>query len=464
MKRILKMNLNHSLLFAGLLLSFYACKEEELVFPKQEGQEVIVTETRPTAKPTNLTLVSAFNQNVEIHWPALSDRVVKAQIKYKDGSEKVLEVTKFTDPVVIHLNELKSYDFLLQYFTADGTPSKVTKTVLTPRPFEADFKMSNLSVNPIPGGVEFIFPKTSDREILGTISYVLNGKIMNHSFKSNLTDTVRVGDLVDDTKKIDFVLSLNDELWKRNLNTQKELAPGMLVYKMILPSLTSSMDGNNAILQWKNVTGDPIDIKCTYVGFSGQKTVTVTKNTDSNGSLRIDVGGKPGVLKVVVSSEGGSSPEQSLLLYAPIAKNLWSATVSSIETNEGEANGKGSSLIDGDINTYWHSTWSSGNFNYPHWFIINFGKVENFTKFGMIRRHNNTTGGFKTFNVEVSVDGTNWTMVGKDLTFNSAEATATWQDYIITPTRAQYVRITMTVPFTAGATSTHLAEFRAFDL
>lgn len=119
------------------MLAIHGCKEEELVFPKNANTEIEVSENRPTARPTNLTYVSAFNQTIEIHWPELSDRVVKAQIKYTDdGAEKVLDITKFDDPVIINLKEVKNYEFALQYFTADGTPSKVTKTELSPRPLK----------------------------------------------------------------------------------------------------------------------------------------------------------------------------------------------------------------------------------------------------------------------------------------------------------------------------------------
>lgn len=464
MKRRFKLKMSSFLLFGGLLLAFNACKEEELIFPPQVGEGTEVTEMRPTARPTNLTYVSAFNKNVEIYWPALSDRVVKAQIKYTDdGVEKVLDVTKFDTPTIIGVSEVKAYAFALQYFTADGTPSKVSKTELIPRTYEADYKIENMSVEPISGGVEFVFPKTSEREIPVKVSYVLDGKPMQQNLSSNKMDTLRIRGFEDETKIIDFITKMDDEVWKRNLSTNTQIAPGIISYKAIVPTLTTFIDGKDAVLSWKNVTGNAVNVTFTYEGVGEPKTASITKSRDSEGSLRLDVGGRGGVIKAIISDEGGTSPLQKILLFAPIARTNWTAQVSSIETNEGADNGKASSLIDGNINTYWHSTWSSEGFNYPHWFIINFGKVESLGKFGMIRRHNNTGGGFKTFNIEVSLDGKAWTIVGQNLTFHSEASPAAWQDYELTPVKAQYVRITMTVPYTAGATSTHLAEFRAFE-
>lgn len=137
--------------------------------------------------------------------------------------------------------------------------------------------------------------------------------------------------------------------------------------------------------------------------------------------------------------------------------------VSSVETNEGADNGKGSSLIDGNISTYWHSTWSSGNNPvYPHWFIVDLKKECLFESIEMIRRHNNTGGGFNTFKVEYSVDRSSWNILATDLVFNSTTTPATWQKYSFEPVTARYVRITA-LTSSGGSTSTHLAEINVYE-
>ena len=459
------MKINRLLFVASMILVVNACKEEELIFPPQTDQETVVTETRPAAKPSNLNLVSAFNKSVEIYWPAVSDRVAKAEVTYKEGDEiKKVAVTNFDEPTILYLEETAVYNFGMQYFTSDGTPSKVASAAVRPRPFEADYKMDNILVQPAEEGVFFIFPKTSERAIPGKISYEIDGKVSERMLNTNIEDTIRIGGLTDVTKEINFKIQLKDDLWKRDLSIQEAETPGVLVYKLVVPTLKVAMEGNNAAIQWTNSTGTPIDVKVTYQGADTEIQESVSKDTDLNGKLSFDVGGKPGMLKVSVVSEGGTSPVQTFALYAPIPRTTWSAEVSSTEANEGAANGKASSLIDGDINTYWHSTWSSSdNPVYPHWFIINFGKVENFAKFGMIRRHNNTTGGFKTFDVEVSLDGTAWTKVATDLIFKSDDNPAAWQDFVLPTVKTQYVRIMIKTPMYTSS-STHLAEFRAFSL
>lgn len=464
MKRNFKMSWAFNAILGAFLLSMGSCKEEELVFPPQGDQETIVTQTRPTAKPTNLTYVSAFNQNIEIHWPTLSDRVVKAQIKYKEGSaDKVLDVTKFNDPTIIHLSELKAHDFSLQYFTSDGTGSKVTKTLLSPRAYEVDFKLENISVQAIPGGVTFIFPNTSQRELPGKLSYAVGGKTFEVDLKGNKQDTVTVSNLTDETKKIDFSLKFHDDQWKRTATVQSQVAPGLLTYKLILSTVVPFMEGNNLVLAWDNETQDPVTVNVQYELNGVKKTATLNESTDVKGKLSFDVQGKATAIAYTLETEGLASPIQHSQVnpLGLLSKSPWSAETSSVEAQEGAANGKPQSLIDGDITTFWHSTWSDGEPPYPHWFIVDMSKVEVLGRFGMIRRYNNTTGGFKTFNIEVSLDKVNWTMAGKDLTFNSADSPAAWQDYSVTPVKARYIRITMTVPMNTAA-STHLGEFRAY--
>jgi len=465
MKRNFKMSSAFNVILGAFLLSVGSCKEEELVFPPKGDQEAIVTETRPTAKPTNLTYVSAFNQNIEVHWPALSDRVIKAQVSYKDGtSDKVLDVTKFNEPTIIHLSELKSYDFSLQYFTSDGTGSKITKTSLSPRAYEVDYKIENVTVQSIPGGVTFIFPTTSQRELPGKLSYSVAGKPFEVDLKGNNVDTVTVSNLTDETQKIDFSLKFQDDQWKRTATAQPKMAPGLLTYKLILPTVVPYMEGTNLVLTWENETRDPVTVNVQYELNGVKKTAVIEKSTDVKGKLSFDVQGKATEIAYTMETEGIASPVQKTQVnpLGLLSKTMWSAETSSIETQEGAANGKPQSLIDGDITTFWHSTWSSGNNPvFPHWFIVDMSKIEVFGRFGMIRRHNNTTGGFKTFNIEVSLDKINWKIVGKDLTFNSADSPAAWQDYSLTPVKARYIRITMTAPMNS-ATSTHLAEFRAY--
>jgi len=168
----------------------------------------------------------------------------------------------------------------------------------------------------------------------------------------------------------------------------------------------------------------------------------------------------------VVDVNGGQSKEitQTFHVYnlSKIAKNELSAEVSSTETNEGTANGMASSLLDDDIQTYWHSTWWPNSLEYPHWIIVDLGKERNFGAIEMIRRHNNTTGGFKNFRIEYSSNKTSWTTLADNLVFNSADSPAAFQRFVTKTVNTRYIRIYITAPWGSSA-STHLAEINVFE-
>lgn len=148
-----------------------------------------------------------------------------------------------------------------------------------------------------------------------------------------------------------------------------------------------------------------------------------------------------------------------------IANTELRAEVSSTESGEGAGNGVAASLIDGNINSYWHSTWSSSsNPVFPHWIILDLGSTRPFTALEMIRRHNNTAGGFKGFNVEYSSDKVVWNVLQKDLVFNSADSPAAFQRYSFTPVNTRYIRIYMTSPYNGTQTNTHLAEVKVYEV
>lgn len=57
------------------------------------------------------------------------------------------------------------------------------------------------------------------------------------------------------------------------------------------------------------------------------------------------------------------------------------------------------SIIDEDINTYWHARWGGSASNYPHWFIIDLGEEVTIAQVGMARRTGDDRGqkGYQVF-------------------------------------------------------------------
>lgn len=82
-----------------------------------------------------------------------------------------------------------------------------------------------------------------------------------------------------------------------------------------------------------------------------------------------------------------------------------------IETFTQESSeGAKENLVDGDINTYWHSAWSSGVQPLPHWITMDFGEPVELGAFSYWFRQNNgdVAGRPSKWAIEVSDNGENW--------------------------------------------------------
>lgn len=72
--------------------------------------------------------------------------------------------------------------------------------------------------------------------------------------------------------------------------------------------------------------------------------------------------------------------------------------------------GPKANLFDGNINTYWHSAWSSNVAPLPHWIIVNFPEETAIgaMKYYFRQNNNDSNGRPSQFALETSEDGTHW--------------------------------------------------------
>lgn len=75
--------------------------------------------------------------------------------------------------------------------------------------------------------------------------------------------------------------------------------------------------------------------------------------------------------------------------------------------------GPKSNLVDGNINSYWHTAWSSGVAPLPHWIQIDFAEETKLGGFKYYFRQNNgdVNGRPNKWDLQVSENGTDWTTV-----------------------------------------------------
>jgi len=110
-------------------------------------------------------------------------------------------------------------------------------------------------------------------------------------------------------------------------------------------------------------------------------------------------------------------------------------TASSEETQDED--NKAANVIDGDIDTIWHTKWNGGN-TPPHTLDFNLGQIYDVFKLKYIPRQSGGDNGIVTkYNIYTSMDGVNYTLVKETGTFvsDSTPKTVTFK-----PTPAHYLR------------------------
>jgi hypothetical protein len=166
------------------------------------------------------------------------------------------------------------------------------------------------------------------------------------------------------------------------------------------------------------------------------------------------------VLFLLITGIGACKKDKSAELTSNLEETIldrssWTISASS-EQATGETTGLATAVLDGNVNTYWHSNYTGTPNVYPHWLLVNMKKAIVITQVNLTARQNNVNG-FTKFKLEGSTDGVTFTSFG-EFTFNPALATE--QAFTLSPARnVQFLRLTaLDKAATQAGTITFLAE------
>lgn len=136
--------------------------------------------------------------------------------------------------------------------------------------------------------------------------------------------------------------------------------------------------------------------------------------------------------KVDVENDASVVP----ITYTPPKPVEIPLTVSMVSTNAQEAwEGPIANLVDGDINTYFHSSYSQAIYSpYGHYIDVKLESPIDLTQFAYTTRHNNANGAPKHIELFTSSDGVNWTHLA---TINRGLPETTAADYTSTVMQAE---------------------------
>jgi len=104
-----------------------------------------------------------------------------------------------------------------------------------------------------------------------------------------------------------------------------------------------------------------------------------------------------------------------------LSKQGWSISAFSSEetSGEGATDGRAVKLIDGDLNSYWHSKWTGTAASYPHYVTIDIGSSRSIAGISIAQR-SSLSRSVKDFEILLSTDGQNFSSAGNYTLVNSA--------------------------------------------
>ncbi|MFF5295191.1 discoidin domain-containing protein [Paractinoplanes globisporus] len=123
-----------------------------------------------------------------------------------------------------------------------------------------------------------------------------------------------------------------------------------------------------------------------------------------------------------------------------LSRTGWTVTADSQEMVKEKA--PATNLLDGNLNTIWHTQYSPTTTPLPHTLTINMGKVQAVGGFVYLPRPPaNSNGRIGTYKIQTSVDGSTWTNRITDGTFADSPAS---QTVLFPPVDAKYVKLIVT--------------------
>lgn len=213
-----------------------------------------------------------------------------------------------------------------------------------------------------------------------------------------------------------------------------------------------------------NLTLGDTEFAATYVSGSGSDTI-VFRATLPQGASGVLRNGDLDLTNGVLENMQNMIPtleERDLYDLTEINDGLSIHDYSSqhSESTAENTDGAAVNVLDGNVNTYWHSTWNPNiEHDLPQWVTVDLGEAKTIYKVGYIGRQNGTNGRYQNYEIAVSMNGKDFTVVQT----GTLENTASEQMIEFVPTQARYVRFTALSVYGSDQTVCSMAEMSVHE-
>ena len=128
-------------------------------------------------------------------------------------------------------------------------------------------------------------------------------------------------------------------------------------------------------------------------------TLDTSKATDYTSIIPLRDGG-------VVTAWYKENPELKVTMSFPKIETIQVEVVSA--SSEEAGSGSASNLVDGNINTIWHTMYSVTVSKHPHWVDLDAGEVKDIRGFTYLPRQDGSNGAVKDYTIHISMDAEEW--------------------------------------------------------
>jgi len=170
--------------------------------------------------------------------------------------------------------------------------------------------------------------------------------------------------------------------------------------------------------------------------------------------------------RAYASNEAGTAYGETISFTSKAGKTYYSLTADMIKVfTQSASEGPKENVVDGDLNTYWHSDYAGGAAPLPHYIEITFDEAKNIGGFEFATRDKWARGNNPAqFDVQTSSDGTTyttvWTSERLDNVLLNPELNSVSLDKNYS---SKYFRVRIIDTKTPGQSSTCMAELKVFE-
>lgn len=204
------------------------------------------------------------------------------------------------------------------------------------------------------------------------------------------------------------------------------------------PTLTLTVGDNTLNAEYIKGSGtNKLVFKTTLTGNESGKVIA-TNIDETNGIVENTIGGK--ITEV----------NESIYDLTKVSKTSYEGvdyTTQHSNSTAENTDGAAVNVIDGNANTYWHSTWGNSNINLPQSVTLKLKEETKIYKLSYIPRQNSSSGRVKEYEILVSTDGINFTKVASGTFLDNI----TEQSIDFIPVNAKYIKFQVNYAYSGGA-------------